>query len=260
MIKSFFFLLGLYFLRHIPLAIFWGLYSLFPQEKKSKIGLGLSIIFLAIGYGAGFLLIMSIIIFILNVLIINNFQSTILPILLTQEIITAGKLNSIKSKYFSLLLSRLVYSKRFSLPLKFLLRLVEFLALISIGIGLVDVLNDIASHENPDLFDLLFPLGGAMMLYGGITLLSITSFFLYFVFPTRSIQKWEKRLSVSLNLPAGLRNYIVSPSLLHPYFFLTPKGRFLTTRKAPPTKTLTLLLEKALLDNKDQIPEEWLEK
>ncbi|MFH1182982.1 MAG: hypothetical protein V1690_01835 [Candidatus Moraniibacteriota bacterium] len=202
---------------------------------------------------------MSILIFALNILVINNFQSTILPILLTEEIIATVKLNTIDSKYFSFLLPRLIYLKRFAIPFKFILRLSEFLALISMGIGLVDIINDFSSHVNPDLFDILFPLSGALMLYGGITLLSITSFFLYFVFPPGNIQKWRNRLNVSLNFPFWLRSYAVSPALLHPYFFLTPRGRFITVKNTISTKTLTLLLEKALLDNKDRIPEGWLE-
>lgn len=260
MIKSFLFLLGLYFLRHVPLTIFWGLYSLLPEEKISKPGIAYPAGFLVLGYLASSFLIISVVVFVFNVLIANDFQSTILPILLTEEIVAAEKLNPVEIKRFSLLLSQLVCLKKFALPFKFLLRLFEFLALISIGIGLVDILNDINSHLNPDLFDFLFPLSGALTFYGGISLLSITSFFLYFIFPPKNIQKWKRRSNASLSFTAGFRSHIVSPSLSHPYFFLTPKGRYLVSKKLIPSATLTLLLEKALLDNKDRIPEEWLEK
>lgn len=258
MIRSFFFLLGSYFLRHVPLTIFWGLQSIFPFSKHSHLRVLSSLLFLIVSYGTSFLLLMSILIFVLNYMVIKNFQSTILPILLTEELITANNLNLVNNKYFSLLFSRLICSKKFAIPFKFALRLLEFFALIAIGVGLVDILNDFSSHINPDLFDILFPLNGALPFYGGVTLLSLTAFFLYFVFPSSNIQKWEKRLRLSLNFPASIRGYIVSPTLLHPFFFLTPKGRLITRKNSITVKTLTLLLKKALLDNKDQIPEEWL--
>lgn len=259
MIKSFFFLLGLYYFRHVPQSIFWGLFSVLPTINSLKLKTFYLGLLLSVSYVVSFFLLCSLMIFAFNVLLAYDFQSTILPILLTEDIITNSNIKTFSRKNFSLLLSPLINLKRFALPFQFILRLLEFIALISIGIGLVDILNDVTSHVNPDLFDVLFPLNGALPFYGGITILSVTSFFLYFIIPPRNIQIWMKKVEISSHFPAVIRNQAISPSLLFPYFFLTPKGRFITGKNGLSAITLALLLKKALLDNKDQIPEEWLE-
>lgn len=259
MIKSFFYLLGLYFFRHIPQAIFWGLYSLYPLGKSRVVQIIFATVYATISYGVSLFIWVSVLTFLLNVLIAYDFQSTILPILLTQGIVNIWPSGNYRSGYYRLLLSPLITQKKLALPIMLILRILEFGALILVGIGSVDILNDVLSHDNPDLFDILFPLGGAMFFYGGITLLSLVAFFLYFIFPSRSIQMWNRRLQVSQNFSSGLRNWIIFPSLLQPYFFLTANGRYLTRKNAISTKALTLLLEKALLDHKDQVPENWLE-
>ena len=262
MVASLLHLLRLYYTRHIPLTIFWGLYSILPVEKLSRglLKFVLVALLLVLGYSLGWILILFHLVFLFNILLAYNFHTTILPILLIQEPFIKFGPKTTNGILYSFLLSRLIYRKKFSLPLKFLLRLIEFFALISIGIGLVDLSNDFASHASPDLFDLLFPLYGALPFFGGVTLLSLTSFFLYFIFPSGNIQKWKRRQRASLGFSSHLRKYVISPDLLHPYFFLTPKGRFLTAKRAISDKSLTLLLEKALLDNKDRIPAKWLKQ
>jgi len=258
MFESLFFLLGLYFMRHIPISIFWGLCSLFPAVVRPKQRLAVLKMFASISVISVFLILFSILIFILNILIVNNFHLTILPILLTEEIARVWNYKIKKDRYYSLLLSLFITQKRYASSFQFILRIVEFGALIFIGVGLIDILNDVLSHKNPDLFDILFPLGGALPFYGGITILSITAFFIYFVFRQKNIQRWRKRLQIAQKFPAGLRDFAVSKALLHHYFFLSAKGRSLTRKNNISTQNLILLFKKALLENIDQVPEEWL--
>lgn len=209
---SLFYLLALYYTKHIPQTVFWKLYLLPPNQSRPRT---VRIAFLVIlSQLLAWLLIVLHLVFLLNVLLINNFHTTVLPILLTQKL---------KDQYYSFLLSPLVCEKKINLAAKLVFRLLEFFALISIGIGLVDLVNDLTSHANPDLFDFLFPFSGALPFFGGIVLLSFTSFFLYFIFPLKNPQQWQKRYQISLGFPHCLRNYTVPPSLLHPYFFNRPE-------------------------------------
>jgi len=263
MLKSFVYLLGLYYFRYIPINIFWGLYS--PTLAKSNfkntfLGKLSGIILIFISYAAGLFMLVSLFTLILNIIIAKNWQNIFLPLIFAKDDnLTFGQTKS-RGFQFSFLLSRLFWSKRITLPFKFFLRLMEFLALVSVGIGIVELSNDFSSHLNPDFLDILFPQSGAFLFYGGITLFSLSSFFLYFALPQDNIQKWKARIQESQPKPKFIKKLIISQALLHPYFFLSPHGRHSASQNQENQKRLSLLLEKALLENKDRIPEEWLEK
>jgi|GEM_PF-1530741 len=259
MIRSFVYLLGLYFVRFIPLKIFWGLYSL---GERLKIQIGPKLLFLLIpaSYGVSLLALFFILLAGLNFSFAHNLQLVWVPLLAepgNPANFDSGKLDY---RYYSFLLSPLLCRKILAIPLKIVFQMLAYLALIATGFGAAEISNDYSSHLNPDFFDLLFPANGAVLFYGGLALFILTGFFLYFLLPVRNLRKWKRRMETSSRFSPGYRNWIVSPALLHPYFFLSPGAKNFCAQHAVDPKIISLLFNIALVENRDIIPFEWLKK
>jgi len=251
MFRSLVYLLGLFFTRFIPLKIFWGLYSL-AERVKMRRGPGLLIPLVVLSYGASLLALSLMLLVWLNFSFAHNLQLVWLPLWVEPE-----KLNP---KNYSLLISPLVYSKFFRLAGKIIFSLLEYLALISVGFGAAEIRNDYSSHLNPDYLDLMFPANGAVLFYGGFTLFVLVGFFLYFLLAPRNLRKWKQRVAISSQLAPGWQRLIISPALLHPYFFLSPGAKHFCVKYKIEAKRIALLFNKALIENRDIISLEWLEK
>jgi len=250
MIRSFIYLLGLYFARFIPLKIFWGLYSLM-EAAKIRIRPKTLIPLVILSYGAALLALFIILLAGLNFSLAHNLQSVWLPLLVAPQQ---------DDRNFAFLLSPLLCRKFAVLPLRIILGLLEYSALIAMGFGAVEVINDYSSHLNPDVLDLFFPANGAVLLYGGFAFFVSAGFFLYFLLPSRNLRKWKRRTAASSQYAPVYRNLIVSPALLHPYFFLSPGAKLFCAKHKIDSKRIALLLEKAPIENRDVISLEWLEK
>lgn len=271
LVISILFLLFIFYLRYIPISIFWKLYSFFSLEKgiienKSFASLfnrrlieGLLVFF---SYSIAFIVVSTLVIAISNYFFRDNTKSVLAPMILFSS---HDYLKILKErKYFSILFSFLLsdwfcFKKRIFLWRSTVLS-IRFFAILLIVIGGIDVYNDYNSHINPDVFDFLFPESGSAFFWGGIVLLNTTFFLLDFLMPTSRSLGWKDRLEKSFVMSPTTREFVVSRSLLHPYFFLSPHGRLLVKTNNTPTNKLSLLLEKAFVKGKDWIPDEWLEK
>jgi hypothetical protein len=259
MLGSLVYLLGLYFTRFIPLKFFWGFYWL-GERCKIKIGHKILIFLVILCYGLAFLSVFFPLLAVLNLTLAHGFPLVWLPLMTGPKGSADFDPKSLNDRNFSLLLSPLVYSKFTVLPLKFILRFCEYLALVSMGIGAVEISNDFSSHLNPDLLDLFFPADGGVLFFGGFTLFVLAGFFLYFILGARNLRRWKRRLEISAQYSAGYQQLIISPALLHPYFFLSPGAKHFCVKHKIGTKRIALLLEKALIENRDIISLEWLTK
>jgi len=263
MLASFVFLFGLFYLRFVPIAIFWEIYSFFFNWKPRKnIFFQTTIIAIVIiSYIIAWVILIAFPIAILNYFLQENTESSVVSILLfvsENNFRLPNKINW-KDHLFYFLLNKGLTSKKKVAALKLMLPIAQITTLVLIMIGGIEVFNDYTSHVNPDIFDFLFPKTGAGMFWGGLALLALT-YFVYFLISAANAVKWKKRIFISNNLSPLLRDYVISSSLVHPYFFLSPRGRGLVKNKKISSRRLALLLEKAFIENKDQIPDEWLEE
>jgi hypothetical protein len=258
MIRSLIYLLGLYFTRFIPLKIFWGLYSL-AESVRIKIGPKILVPLIILSYGATLFVLFIILLAGLNFSLAHNLQLIWLPLLAVPEK-SAFYWKNFNDKNYIFLLSPLLYLKAIVLPLRIILGLLEYSALVAMGFGAVEVVNDYSSHLNPDILDLFFPANGAVLLYGGFAIFVLVSFFLYFVLAPRNLHKWKRRIMTSSRYAPAYRSLIISPALLHPYFFLSPGAKLFCAKRKISSKRIALLLSKAILENRDVISFEWLEK
>jgi len=214
-IKSFLFLLNVFYLKFIPTAFVWnGFAPLIKPEKENyrTIRITLFTISILISYLIALIIYLIPFIFFLNLILIGS-----------------GNKDSFLSIYFflggitnySLLVSRLANPK-FA---KVLGNILLFFSLIILTIGGMEMFNDYSSHVNPDIFDLLLPEYGGKLFWGGAFLLTLSSFILNFLSQSQSIKVWKKREEVAKKLPKYLQTLVFSKSILHPYFFLDTEDR-----------------------------------
>jgi len=271
---SFIFLVILFYLRFIPISIFWRLYFLFypitqalarenPKRPRNLSGQILAPILMGASYCLSFAILVSPFIAVLNYLFQDKGESLLVPILLIST--NNSYLNFLgrspqKDSLFSFLLSDWFCNKKKIMALRLLVLTVEILASLGIIFGSIEVFNDYNSHRNPDIFDFLFPDNGAAMFWGGIAIFFLTHFYLYFLAPASSTRKWKTRLLAGSQIPAALREFTISRSLLHPYFFLSSRERGFVKENNVTGEKLNPLLEKAFRENRSSIPIEWLEQ
>ena len=141
-----------------------------------------------------------------------------------------------------------------------LFRMLEILGLILLSIGGIELGNDFQSHVNPDVFDFFFPDIGGNIFWGGLSLFSFSSFFLYFIFGQEDLRSWRKRINKIRNLPGFWEEILISKTLMHPYFFLSSGGRALLQKKKMVfDEKIFRFLNKAIRENLRGIPEEWID-
>ena len=261
MLVSLIFLFGLFYLRFVPITIFWAIYSLlFSWEPRKNTLFQLLIAAnVIISYITALIILIALPVAILNYFIHESTENSLIPMLLLasdNNFRLLGKVNW-RDYLFCFLLNENLCSKKKVIALKLMLTATQIVALILIMIGGIEVFNDYNSHINPDIFDFLFPEVGAGMFWGGIALLALTYFF-RFLIPATNVIKWKKRILASNNFFSSLRDCAISLSLLHPYFFLSPEGRKLVKNQKISSGQLTLLLRKVFIENKDVIPDKWL--
>lgn len=261
--SSFVFLLGLFYTRYIPLSIFWGIYSCFFGDEETQENFFtkiFTVLLILFSYLISFLIITVLCLAILNYFFQDSSEGVAPILLFVSENWFFPSRPHFKNYFYSFLLNQIFCSPKKILAIKTICTFLEVLFLVLIMIGAIEVYNDFHSHLNPDIFDFLFPEGGAEFLWGGIALLSLTYFFLNFLIPGLSGHKWKKRLTLSTRFRPFIKELVISNSLFHPYFFLSPAGRAYLKENPKPEEELSLLLEKALIENKDRIPENWLKK
>jgi len=250
---SFLFLLSLFYLRFIPVNIFWGIYfCFFGRNSRYNIFYQPIIAFFAIlSYLPAVAASATLPIALVNYSIQDYQNGSLVPMLLL--------FGPSKNTYFSFLLTEIVCNKKIASFLKNFAQFIRVMALVTIVLGGIDVFNDYNSHVNPDVFDLLFPKNGAVMFWGGAAVFIFTYFHLSFLTGGTSLVKWKGRLNASSGISPFLRYFAVSQSLLHPYFFLSLRGRRLVGKNKKLNKKLILLLKKAFVEERDEIPDEWLD-
>jgi len=261
---SLLFLLSLFYLRFIPINMFWGMYFLFfgrNNHYKALYYQPLIAALIATSYLLALIVLATLPIALINYSIQDYGNSNLIPVLLTlkggTDINFLGN-SPLKDTLFSFLLAGCLCHKKMALVLKNLAKVIHVLAFVLIILGGIDVFNDYNSHVNPDIFDLLFPENGAVMFWGGIAVLTLVYFYLSFLTADTSLSRWKKRLAAIPSISPVFKYLVVSQSLLHPYFFLSPNGRRLVNKKEEINKKLILLLKKAFVENRDRIPEKWL--
>jgi len=248
-LKSYIFLLLLFYLRYIPLAVFWHLFMpIIPTKRSfSKV---LVLISITLSYIFSLFILAAPLLFFLNFFLMDDSRR---EMLLSLFLFLGGVENSFPpSSHRESLFSR-VNVKRSKLSM-LAANVVSLFSVAVITLGSIEVFNDFNSHSSPDIFDLFFPDFGGSMFWGGITLLTLSSFYTYFLSNTQSVRKWKYRWAVASSFPDFLKDLIFSFSLTHPYFFLEQKSR----GKHINSPKLRLLLKRAFREDKDHIPSDWM--
>ena len=256
--KSFLFQIWLFYFRFLPLQIFWGLCPAIVfqnQQKHPRLFASAVFLFLFFAYLIASLLFLIFPVTIINFLIFwTGGKNLVAAVFLfpPEEDSQTQKQEKERDSNFQFLLSPLVNS-----PVsKVFFRLLEIFSLILLGISSVELFNDLFSHHNPDIFDFLVPNFGGEMFWGGASLFSLTSFFLYFAGAVFDLRVWKRRRQ-KVGSSDFWQKMLFSASLLHPYYFLSPKGRK-KLRHQKVRIDLQKLLCRAYRKNLSWIPEEWI--
>lgn len=262
--RSFFFLFNFFYFRFLPLFIFWSICPerVFLKRRKPNIFWD--------GFTPAFFLFLSYLlsltawffypILALNFLVIGPNKSFFSSLFMFWKI-DKKDLNLKSAESLSQNLTFLLYlSGKVRRRTAFVVfRSLEILGLILFSIGGVEVSNDFQSHLNPDIFDFLFPDFGGRFFWGGLALFSFSSFFLYFLLGFENLKKWKIRIKKVKNLPSFWEKLLVSETLLHPYFFISPDLRVLLQKeKMVFDEKIFRFLNKALRSNLPRIPDEWI--
>ncbi len=219
-LKSFFFLIFLYYFRALPIEIFWRLWAVFAEMKKpySIPKILLAGVFILIAH-----LIAFVIIFIPVLVFLNTILESYLKKLFGLIFLQIKPRSEARNQLYSFLLSPILTKE----PLSFLgkncfFSLAVFGAIL-VAIGGIETLNSFSAHRNPDFFDLIFSEFGSQIFFGGLFLINFSFFYLYFLYAPQSLKKWRWREKATRRLPHFLKFFVFSTALTHPYFFRHPR-------------------------------------
>lgn len=214
-LKSFCFLIFLYYFRALPVEIFWFFFA--PLSRLKTLSRSLNIlapIFILLAHAIAFILI-----FIPVLLLLNLILESLLKQLFGMIFLISRPIREKRNRLYIFLKSPLLKKGgwRFAIE-NFFFSLGIFGAILA-AIGGIETLNSFSAHRNPDIFDLIFSEFGSQLFFGGAFLINLSFFYIYFLSTPQSRNKWSFRRRVLRKINPLFHFFVFSNALTHPYFF-----------------------------------------
>lgn len=214
-LKSFCFLIFLYYFRALPVEIFWFFFTPLSRFKNlSRLLNILAPIFILFAHAIAFILI-----FVPVLLLLNSILDSFLKQLFGLIFLISRPVREKRNRLYVFLKSPLVKKGvwRFAVE-NFFFSLGIFGAILA-AIGGIETLNSFSAHRNPDIFDLIFSEFGSQLFFGGAFLINLSFFYIYFLSTPQNRSKWSFRRRVLRKINPVFHFFIFSNALTHPYFF-----------------------------------------
>ncbi len=214
-LKSFCFLLFLYYFRALPIEIFW--FFLSPLSRLKRFAGLLNLVapfFIILAHIIAFILI-----FVPVLLFLNSILDSFLKELFGLIFLTSQSARNKRNQLYIFLKSPLIKKKFWRFAGENLFFSLGVFGAIMSAVGGIETLNSFSSHRNPDVFDLLFSEFGSQLFFGGAFLINLSFFYVDFLSTPQNRRKWSFRRRMVRKINPIFRFFIFSDALTHPYFF-----------------------------------------
>ncbi len=213
--KSFCFLIFLYYFRALPVEIFWFFFRPLNRIKSvTKITNLIVPVLILVSHLIAFVLI-----FVPILLFLNSILNSFLKDLFGLIFLISGSAKKQRDQLYIFLKSPLIKKKLWRFAVENLFFSLGVFGAILSAIGGIETLNSFSAHRNPDIFDLVFSEFGSQLFFGGIFLINLSFFYIYFLSTPQSRKKWTSRKRILRKINPFFHFFVFSTALTHPYFF-----------------------------------------